>query len=64
METKPTPRQAIGLQELARQLRASAAQTDDASYVRLFLAAAQALEERAGAARPDFLERERRASRR
>ena len=50
----PTAREAIGLTELARRLRASAAQTDDENYVGLFLSAAMALEARALRA-PSFI---------
>ncbi len=63
MAQTPTAREAIGLQELARQLRDSAAQTNDENYVRLFLAAAKALEDRAHAAPPAFREQERRTGR-
>jgi hypothetical protein len=62
MGKAPTSREAIGLQELARQLRASAAQTNDANYIKLFLAAAAALETRAKAAPSQFMERQRYAA--
>jgi hypothetical protein len=59
----PTPREAIGLQELARQLRASAADTTNLEYVGLFLSAALALEARARGARPDMAEFDRHLAR-
>lgn len=54
MGQTPTPRQAIGLQQLARQLRASVADTSNLEYVGLFLSAALALEARARCAAPDM----------
>ena len=56
MGQTPTPRQAIGLQQLARQLRASVADTSNLEYVGLFLSAALALEARARCAAPDMPE--------
>jgi hypothetical protein len=50
----PTPREAIGLQELARQLRVSAADTNNLEYIGLFLSAALALEARARGAQADM----------
>jgi hypothetical protein len=52
----PTPREAIGLTKLARQFRASARDTTQKDYVRLFLSAALALEARArgGHTDPNF----------
>jgi hypothetical protein len=55
----PTSREAIGLQELARQLRVSAADTNNLEYVGLFLSAAMALEARAQGAQPDMTEFDR-----
>jgi hypothetical protein len=63
MGETPTSREAIGLEELARQLRASASQTDDPDYIQLFLAAAEALEVRAMAVPSQFIERQRHAGR-
>jgi hypothetical protein len=60
MEQIPTAREAIGLQELAHMLRASAADTGNQDYIGLFLNAALALEARARSATPlpyDFKER-------
>ncbi len=63
MGRKPTAQEAIGLTELARQLRASAAQTNDQNYVSLFLTAAMALEARALAAPSQNMQRKRHADR-
>jgi hypothetical protein len=62
MAKDPTAREAIGLHKLARQLRASAAETNDANFVGLFLSAAMALEARADKA-PPLMEHNRRTSR-
>ena len=59
MGQTPTKREAIGLRELASQLRASAADTNNLEYVGLFLSAALALEARAQGAEPDMMEYDR-----
>ena len=59
----PTYREAIGLQELARRLRASAADTNNLDYVGLFLSAALALEACARGAAADMPEHDRHMSR-
>ncbi len=59
MRKTPTKREAIGLRQLAAQLRASAADTNNLEYVGLFLSAALGLEARAGGAKPDMLEHDR-----
>jgi uncharacterized MAPEG superfamily protein len=59
MRQVPTPRETIGLQELARQLRASAADTNNLEYIGLFLSAALALEARANGAAADMPEFDR-----
>ena len=58
----PTKREAIGLRELAAQLRISAADTNNLDYVGLFLSAALALEARAQGAQPDMIEHDRHMS--
>jgi hypothetical protein len=52
----PTPCEAVGLTELARQFRASARDTIQMEYVRVFVSAALALEARArgGHTDPNF----------
>jgi hypothetical protein len=63
MEQIPTELEAIGLRELAAQLRASAADTNNSEYVELFLKAAMALEKRACGAAPEMMEHDRYMSR-
>ena len=63
MGNTASKREAIGLRELAAQLRASAADTHNLDYVGLFLSAALALEARANGAQPDMIEYDRHFSR-
>ncbi len=58
----PSEREAIGLRELAAQLRVSAADTNNLEYVGLFLSATLALEARANGAQPDMIEHDRHMS--
>lgn len=59
MDKVPTSHDVIGLKNLARRLRASAADTNNMNYIGLFLSAAMALEARASGAGPDMAEFDR-----